>query len=141
MGFSGDGGAATSANLQNLGVAVDGGGNLYIADYGNQRVRRVDPTGTITTIAGTGAFSFSGDGGPATACTFRSPYNVATEASGNVYVADYQNVRIRKITIFNRPPVFTAGTSATLTVCQNSAGDSVNTQLAVRDSDMFQYIA
>lgn len=140
-GFSGDGGAAVSANLQNLGIAVDGGGNLYIADYGNNRVRRVDATGTISTIAGSGAFSFSGDGGPATAASFRYPYNVATEASGNVYVADYQNVRIRKITIFNRPPVFTAGASTTLTVCQNSAGDSINTQLAVRDSDMFQYAA
>ncbi len=140
-GFSGDGGPATSANINTLGIAVDGGGNLYLADYNNNRVRRVDATGTISTIAGNGTYSFSGDGGPATAASFRYPYGIATEASGNVYVGDYLNVRVRKITIFNRPPVFTAGASTTLTVCQNSPGDSVNAQLAIRDSDMFQYAA
>ncbi len=140
-GFAGDGGLATASGvaLQNLGCSVDGGGNLYFADYGNHRVRKVDASGIITTVAGTGTWGFSGDGGAATAAKLYYPYNTANDPAGNVYIADYQNIRIRKITNFNRPPTFTAGASASLTVCQNSAGDSVNSLLAVHDSDAFQW--
>ena len=97
-GFSGDGRAATEAQLQfPHGVAVDSAGNLYIADSGNQRIRRVDSTGTITTIAGTGEGDFGGDGGPAIQAQLKNPHGVAVDSAGNLYIADTNNHRIRKI--------------------------------------------
>ena len=98
FGFSGDGGPAVEAELYDpLGVAVDSAGNVYIADYRNRRIRKVDSTGTITTIAGTGEFGFSGDGGPAAAARLAFPYGVAVDSAGNVYIADVSNQRIRKV--------------------------------------------
>jgi sugar lactone lactonase YvrE len=97
-GFSGDGGRATSARLNApAGVAVDGAGNLYVADSGNHRIRKVTPGGVITTIAGTSSGGFSGDGGPATAAQLFSPQGVALDGAGNLYVADTGNNRIRRI--------------------------------------------
>jgi len=98
--FSGDGGPATTASLNFSlgGVAVDGSGNLFIADAGNNRVRRVDAaTGIITTVAGNGTFSFSGDGGPATSATLAGPFGVAVDVSGNPFIADTFNNRIRRV--------------------------------------------
>ncbi len=94
--FTGDGGPATSAGLNSpTGVALDSAGNLYIADYGNQRVRKVDVTGKITTIAGIGFVtgSDSGDGGPATKAELGNVYDVAVDGKGNVYIADSEHVR------------------------------------------------
>ncbi len=97
--FSGDGGAATAAELQlPTGVAIDGSGNLYVADWGNQRIRKVTPSGTISTLAGNGTGSFSGDGGAATAAELYNPIGVAVDGSSNVYIADDGNQRIRKVT-------------------------------------------
>jgi trimeric autotransporter adhesin len=97
-GVLGDGGAATSAALRNpFGVAVDGRGNVYIADTDNMRVRKVSAGGTITTIAGTGVQGSSGDGGPATAALLRFPDAVAVDGPGNVYIADRENNRVRKV--------------------------------------------
>jgi len=96
-GFSGDGGAATRAQLGPADVASDGNGNLYIADTGNQRIRKVDASGIISTVAGNGIEGFSGDGGPATNAAFRSPYAVAADSHGNLYIADTFNERIRKV--------------------------------------------
>jgi sugar lactone lactonase YvrE len=103
-GFSGDGGPATAATLSGpQHLAVDGAGNLYISDNGNQRIRRVDAkTGIITTVAGSGPFgvgkgSYSGDGGPATAATLFSPQGIAVDGAGNLYIADGRNNRVRKI--------------------------------------------
>lgn len=97
-GFSGDGGPATAATFfQPTAVAIDGIGNLYIADKYNNRIRKVDTAGMITTIAGTGIFGFGGDGGPATAAQFASPGGLNVDAAGNVFVADAGNNRIRKI--------------------------------------------
>ena len=98
-GFGGDGGPAVSALLNYpRGVAVDGAGNLYIADTGNHRIRKVDTTGVITTIAGTGESDFGGDGGPAIAARLDSPRGVATDSAGNVYIADTGNNRVRILT-------------------------------------------
>jgi sugar lactone lactonase YvrE len=98
QGYSGDGGAATAAALdQPMGLALDPSGNLYIADSHNHVIREVSG-GTITTIAGTGTAGFSGDGGAATSATLTLPQGVAVDASGNVYIADTGNHRIRKVT-------------------------------------------
>ena len=97
-GFSGDGGPATQAPLfLPTGVAVDGAGNLYIADQYNHRIRRVDSTGTITTIAGTGELGFGGDGGPAIQAQLGDPTGVAVDGPGNLYIADQYNHRIRRV--------------------------------------------
>ncbi len=98
-GFSGDGGPATAATFNvPLGMAVDAAGNLYIADDLNFRIRKVDPSGTITTFAGNGTSGFSGDGGPATAAQLGAVFDVAVDRSGNVFIADLGNARIRKVT-------------------------------------------
>ena len=97
-GFSGDGGPATEARFGNpFGIAVDGAGNVYIAEERNHRIRKVDTTGTITTIAGTGELGFGGDGGPATEAQLTRPFGVAVDATGNLYIADRSNNRIRKV--------------------------------------------
>ncbi|SNT41640.1 NHL repeat-containing protein [Granulicella rosea] len=100
QGFAGDGGAATSAVLDSpAGVAVDGSGNLFIADTRNQRIREVvAATGVIATIAGTGVRGFSGDGGAAISAAFAGPQALAFDAAGNLYIADTDNHRIRRIT-------------------------------------------
>jgi sugar lactone lactonase YvrE len=86
---------ATAAQLNNpQGVAVDAAGNLYIADYGNYRIRNVSPDGTIATIAGNGTQGHSGDGGLATSAQLNAPRGIAVDASGNIYVADSDTVRL-----------------------------------------------
>ena len=97
-GFSGDGGAATQAGLDSpRGVAVDSRGNVYIADWGNRRVRRVGADGMISTFAGTGKAGYSGDGGPATQADLRDPSGVSLDAQGNLFIADTGNGRVRKV--------------------------------------------
>ena len=98
--FSGDNGLASQAGLNTPeDVAVDPAGNIYIADMANYRIRKVTASNNvITTIAGTGADGFSGDGGPATQATMNLPWSVTLDASGSVLVADMQNNRVRKIT-------------------------------------------
>jgi len=100
-GFSGDGAAATSAQLNSpFGVAVDGVGNVFIADTSNHRVRRVDAgTGLISTLAGTGTSGFSGDGTAATGAQLNSPYGVAVDGVGNVFIADSSNNRVRRVDV------------------------------------------
>ena len=97
-GYSGDGGQATSARLNApMSVAVDSAGNVYFADQLNARVRKVSAAGIITTVAGNGLTTFTGDGGPATSASLSNPLGAAADAAGNVYVADAYNDRIRKV--------------------------------------------
>lgn len=97
-GFSGDGGPATAAQFKHpTAVTVDSGGNIYITDQVNNRVRRVDRSGTVTTVAGSGAAGFSGDGGAATAAAMTTPGAVALDAAGTLYIADNINHRIRRV--------------------------------------------
>jgi sugar lactone lactonase YvrE len=98
-GFSGDGGPANSAQLSGpYGVAVDTPANMFIADSNNNRIRKVTPGGVISTVAGNGTSGFSGDGGPANSAQLSSPYGIAVDAAGNLFIADYGNQRIRKVT-------------------------------------------
>ena len=95
--YFGDDGDATAAAL-NLpsGVALDGAGNLYIADSYNSRVRKVDANGIITTVAGNGDFGYSGDDIMATNAALDRPMGVALDGAGNLYIADSYNSRIAK---------------------------------------------
>jgi sugar lactone lactonase YvrE len=99
-GFSGDGGPATASQLSfPVAVAVDGNGNVFIADSSNHRIRMVRPDGIIHTIAGNGKEGFGGDGGPAISAVLASPQGVDVDEAGNVYIADAENQRVRIVTI------------------------------------------
>ncbi|MFN0085449.1 MAG: Ig-like domain-containing protein [Blastocatellia bacterium] len=111
-GFEGDGGPATAARLNFPSrPAVDGSGNLYIADYSNHRIRKVTAaTGVITTIAGDGNGRFGGDGGPAIGASLNGPESCAIGRDGNLYIADYLNHRVRKVTLNDGKISTVAGT-------------------------------
>ncbi|HTR54449.1 MAG TPA: DUF4215 domain-containing protein [Kofleriaceae bacterium] len=117
-GSTGDNGPATSAELDGpQAVATDAAGNVYIADTGNNRVRRIDPGGTITTIAGTGAVGFAGDGGPATSAVLDGPEGVVVDLDGRVVIVDSQSNRVRRIA--------TDGTIATFAGSDRVPGDGL----------------
>ncbi len=98
IGYTGDGGQATSAGIFGPGgIKIDKTGNLYIADAGHYVIRKVSPAGIISTIAGTGSTGYSGDGGPATAALLGLPVSVTCDSIGNVYIVDADGVAIRKI--------------------------------------------
>jgi sugar lactone lactonase YvrE len=96
-GFSGDGGPAIEAQVTAGDVALDSKGNLYISDGENQRIRKVDKDGVITTIAGSGKKGYSGDGGPATEATFEDPWGITVDGEGNLFIADHHNSVVRKV--------------------------------------------
>ncbi len=97
-GFDGDGGSATEARLwRPRGIAVDAVGSVYVADTGNGRVRRIDPSGIITTVAGTGESGSDGDGGPAIEAQLSLPTDVALDAEGNLYIVEATGYRVRKV--------------------------------------------
>ena len=112
-GFSGDGGPAASAALNlPFGLALDAAGNLYIADLGNGRVRRVNPQGAISTVAGTGAKSDGSDGGLAVNAELRSPRNLVIDSAGNLYISEFEGHRIRKVSPDGRISTFAGNGNA-----------------------------
>ena len=120
-GYSGDGGAATAANLDlPSGVALDGQGNVYIADTGNNVIREVSPSGVITTLVGNGTAGFSGDRGPATAAELNQPEDVAVDAAGDLFIADTFNNCIREVFGPTPPPGYFTG--EIITVAGNGTG-------------------
>ncbi|MCW5980042.1 MAG: SMP-30/gluconolactonase/LRE family protein [Bryobacteraceae bacterium] len=119
-GDDGDGGPAAKARLNMpSAVAFDPEGNLLIADTGNHRVRAVDSTGVIRTIAGSGTAGFSGDGGPAEQARLRSPASITVDRAGHVYIADLENRLIRRLT-----PVIAPPSVETPVACQAAHGAS-----------------
>jgi len=125
VGDSGDGGPATAAMLTGpIGLAVDAAGDLYIADQGAGRIRKVTTaTGTITTVAGNGTIGLSGDGGQAILASFSLPEGVACDGSGNVYVADTGNQRVRKIAPNGIITTLAGGFSTPKRVAVDAAGN------------------
>ncbi len=128
--YTGDGMAATAASLNYPGgVAIDPVGNMYIADNVHARVRKVNTSGIISTVAGTGTAGFSGDGGPATSAMLHTTVDVALDAAGNLYISDLDNHRVRVVSsgviVINNPPAFNVGSTASFSVCQNSIGNTV----------------
>jgi uncharacterized protein (TIGR03437 family) len=95
--FTTDGGAATSTPMGASALAADSAGNLFVADIVSSRIYKIGTSGIVTTLAGNGAFSYSGDGGPATRAAFFNPAAAAVDKSGNVYIADSMNNRVRKV--------------------------------------------
>ncbi len=128
-GFFGDGGPATAAHMeQPAGLCIDNAGNLYIADKGNNRIRKVDAaTGIISTVAGLGTIGYSGDDSAATAAKLSNPLGVCLDIAGNIYIADYGNHRIRKVDAITGIITTFAGTG----VAGNSGngGPATNAQL------------
>ena len=126
-GSSGDSGPATSAQLyQPNGVAVDSSGNLYIADTGNSRIRKVDSSGTITTIAGNGTRGCIGDGGlAATGAELNSPVGVATDAAGNIYIADDGGCNLRVVST-QTSSITVLGVAVAPNAIASVAGNSVS---------------
>ncbi len=97
-GYSGDGGLAVTAKLDTPDeVTVDASGNIYIAEYMNDVIRKINTSGIITTIAGTGTFGFSGDGGLATSAQLNGAYGLAVNPQGDIYITDSYNNRVRKL--------------------------------------------
>lgn len=126
-GFNGDGGAATSATLSApAAVVVDAAGNLFISDNGNHRIRKVTPVGTIATVAGNGSPSFGGDGGLATLASLNSPTGIAVTSAGTLYIADFNNHRIRKVAAGTITTVAGSGTAG-------FAGDGASATAAFLD--------
>ncbi len=129
--FIGDNGPALAAIFsQTEGIALDRAGNIYVADADDNRIRKITPDGLIRTAAGTGVEGFSGDGGPATAALLNHPYGVAVDPSGNLYIADLGNARIRKVAA--------DGTIQTVAGGGSTAPDTIGTGVAALSVKLVQ---
>jgi hypothetical protein len=133
--YTGDGGPATAAGLGSapMGVAWSSG-YIYVAQRNENVIRQIDPSGIKTTIAGTGAVGYSGDGGPATAATFNGSRNLSRHGGGPLLVCEAGNSVIRKIDLPNNPVYFTQGSTVAVTVCGGEL-HTIDTLLRVFDAD------
>jgi sugar lactone lactonase YvrE len=139
MGYSGDGGPATTAQLSKPnGIVADAVGNVYFNDAGNNRLRIINTYGIISTIAGTGVKGYSGDGGLASAAQLNFNGGLAIDCGRNLFIADAYNQRIRKITYTHAP--YFPGEAHNLSVCENSGAVSVDALLSAKDTDVAQTI-
>src|SRR5438093_1326765 len=138
--YSGDGGPAINAGLSAFGVAVDGGGNLFILDKYNYRIRKVSADGIIRTVAGNGSFScsYSGDGGPAINAQLSGPNSVAVDSAGNLLILDFYNNRIRKVS--SSGTITTVSINVELNHPQGIAVDSAG-NLFITDSPRIRKIS
>ena len=134
-GYGGDGGPATAASIRAPKVTTDTLGNIYLGDA--NRIRKIDPSGIITTIIGTGISGYNGDGCIATAAEITAGSKVTIDTNGFIYLADWVNGRIRKI-YPDKPPHITGGHSQSFSVCKNSGAVSLDTLLAITDTDLAQ---
>jgi uncharacterized protein (TIGR03437 family) len=125
--YSGDKGPALSAGMDPIGVALDNADNILVVDQLNHRIRAIAPTGTITTIVGTGLPGYSGDGGPATAAQLKFPAGVAVDGSGNLYIADEGSAVIRRVTAGGL--ITTIAGNGTLTPSSGDGGPAIAAQL------------
>ena len=128
IGSSGDGGPATAAQLNSpVALSMDAAGTIYVADQNTNSVRKIDTSGIINLVAGTGAFNYTGDGGPATAATFRFPSGITVDTSGNIYVSDNENFVLREITPHNPAASVTqaAINNGRITIFPNPASTSI----------------
>ena len=129
-GYNGDGIAATAARLNfPSGVGIDLAGNVYISDRTNQRLRKINTSGIISTIAGTGSIGAAGDGGNATSAQLNYPRELFSDGSGNIYFADTDNNRIRKITYCALPTIPQLAANTTNICAGESASLSISTGL------------
>lgn len=139
-GYAGDGGPATAARFYYpKGLAVDGPGNIYIADWNNNAIRKVNTSGIVSTLTGTGTAGFAGDGGLAVGASINKPTDVAVRYDGDVFIADNENNRIRRIKIGNEP-YFTAGATKTVTICPIEF-TIIDSALKVDDIDVGQTLS
>lgn len=138
-GFFGDGGPATNAKMYHVGgVAAYNSGEVIFCDVDNNRLRKIDAAGIITTIAGNGTPGYIGDGMAATATQLNRPHKPVYDKYGNIYITDINNSRIRKITALpNVAPAFVDGSTKTLSVCQGIAKD-ISYMFAITDPDIAQ---
>jgi hypothetical protein len=148
IGYDGDHGPAISAKLYwPTGITIDKTGNIFIADNGNNVIRKVDTTGIISTIAGNGLAGYSGDGGFAIGCQLSSPTGIAIDDSGNIYIADYGNNVIRKINSFgiittiagNGVSGLGDGGSAMLATFNGPYGITLDKNNCIYITDLFDY--
>jgi len=141
-GYNFDGVAATTAELDlPAGVSLDGLGDIYIADVSNNRIRMIDPTGTISTVAGDGTGGYAGDGGIPTLAELSGPIAVAFSATG-YYISDRgtgaaASQRIRYVRP-NNPPTFLDSTTQFISVCENSTATDITANLMITDADLDQ---
>ena len=142
-GFAGDGGPARAASMFcAMGIRFDRSGSLYVADFYNNRIRRIDQHGIISTAAGIGPAlglpgSFTGDGGPALSAQLNRPSNIAFDNEGNLYIADTNNNRIRKVDQNGLITTFAGNGTAGFS---GDGGPALAAQLSLNNSDAFVYI-
>src|SRR5207237_9140909 len=110
-------------------LALDTAGNLFIADYGNRRIRRVSKDGIITTVAGSGACCFSGDGGPAVNAALATPLGLSVDAAGNLFIADEYNHSIRKVSTSG---IITTVEGDGISVFMDASGPGDESRLSLR---------